>query len=186
MTHPTMPALPPIPPEPPATRKRTLKLTVVALVTCGAFFTGGYFTGLAVEDDDTKTDARPSAADTHDPDPETDIPFSDVVPNDDESYASVDESSFTIELTTKSKQCFGSAGCNLVVEPELGYNGLTEELDPDATYSITYEITGGDDGPVIETLELTEQTQITFDKTVVSTATSSAELSVEITSVSEY
>ncbi|GHB18978.1 hypothetical protein GCM10010377_05950 [Streptomyces viridiviolaceus] len=60
---------------------------------------------------------------------------------------------FTIELRTTRRQRFGSAGCNLTVEPELSYTGI-DGIDPDAVYEITYEISGDEDGPVVETAEL--------------------------------
>lgn len=99
------------------------------------------------------------------------------------TYDDVDESSFTIELKTKSRQCFGSAGCNLTVEPDLTYLGDSGSIDPDAVYEITYEIHGDRSGPVIETAELSNQTSLNYTPSVISTASASTKVSVEITDV---
>lgn len=87
----------------------------------------------------------------------------------------------TVTLKTVSKQCFGSAGCNVEVKPELAV------LDPstvpdDASGTVTYEITGGDDGQVIDTIDLTG-TQYTASPTVVSTSSSGVELKVKVTDI---
>ncbi|MEU5984441.1 hypothetical protein [Streptomyces sp. NPDC047434] len=89
---------------------------------------------------------------------------------------------FSITLKTTSKQCFGSAGCNVTVEPALSYTGAVP-LDPDKSFSLTYEVRGGEDGAVIDTLKLSEQTTITYQATSVSTPRSGTKLSVEITAV---
>lgn len=62
----------------------------------------------------------------------------------------------SLDLKTKSRQCFGSAGCNVTLEPNLSYLGPLP-LDPDKTYSITYEVRGSEDGAIIQTMELTNQ-----------------------------
>ncbi|MYU20807.1 hypothetical protein GTY84_02835 [Streptomyces sp. SID8352] len=92
---------------------------------------------------------------------------------------------FTIELRTTSRQCFGSAGCNITVEPKLSYTGLTDALDPDAVYQITYEIKGDDSGPILKTLELSDQTTLNYTPTSLSTASASKKLSVKITEINE-
>lgn len=98
-------------------------------------------------------------------------------------YATLGADDFTIELRTTSKQCFGSAGCNVTVEPELTYTGLTEDIDPDATYEITYEIRGDDSGPVTDTLELTGGEDYTASTRFLSTASSGTKVTVKITDV---
>lgn len=103
-------------------------------------------------------------------------------PEPEPTYAELDPSDFTIELRTTRRQCFGSAGCNLTVEPELSYTGI-EDIDPDAVYEITYEIRGDEDGPVIETAELSDQTTLNFTQSLVSTASASTEVSAEVTDV---
>jgi hypothetical protein len=98
-------------------------------------------------------------------------------------YDTVDEDSFSIELRTTSRQCFGSAGCNVIVEPEVTYLGDSEDIDPEAVYEITYEIRGDESGPVLDTLELSDQTTINYSESMISTASSGVKVTVKITDV---
>ncbi|MFC9285131.1 hypothetical protein [Streptomyces sp. NPDC057052] len=104
-------------------------------------------------------------------------------PASDPVYTEPAASDFTMTLRTTEKQCFGSAGCNLTVEPRLTYTGVTTDLDPDAVYEITYEIKGDESGPVIETAELSDRTTLNYTQTSISTASSGTKVSVEITEV---
>lgn len=184
--HPTMPALPPMPPERPTDRRRQLVLSAIALGACGAFFTAGFLTGVAVESDD-KPDSDAASVTSVDPveEPgyyEDSNPVEE--PEPETEYTVPDASDFSIDLKVKSKKCFGSAGCNVEVGPELSYDGLSSELDPSAVYEITYEISGDESGPVIETLELTSQDDVSYSETLVSTTSSGVTPKAEITSVS--
>ncbi|SEQ97773.1 hypothetical protein [Streptomyces radiopugnans] len=98
-------------------------------------------------------------------------------------YADLTPDSFTITLRTTAQQCFGSAGCHVTVEPDLSYVGLSDDIDPDATYEITYEIKGDESGPVIGTAELSERTTLNYTPSSLSTVSSDTKLSVEITDV---
>ncbi|CAM5592805.1 hypothetical protein [Streptomyces purpurascens] len=104
-------------------------------------------------------------------------------PDPEPTYDELDADSFTIKLRTTERQCFGSAGCNMTVEPKLTYLGLTEDIAPDAVYEITYEIRGGESGPVIETAQLSDRTSLNFTPTVISTPSAGSKVSVEITDV---
>ncbi|MFE9743024.1 hypothetical protein [Streptomyces sp. NPDC006477] len=87
-------------------------------------------------------------------------------------------------LKTTSKPCFGSAGCNITIEPNLSYDGLLP-LKPGKTYSITYEVLGAEDGAVIQTMELSDQTSLTFRATVLSTASRGVKLTAKVTDIEE-
>jgi hypothetical protein len=116
------------------------------------------------------------------------VPDADVVSpvmESDPEPTYVDADSFSIDLRTTARQCFGSAGCNVTVEPELTYLGSSGDLDPDAVYEITYEIHGDQSGPVIQTAELTNQTSLSYRPSLVSTASAGTELSVEITDIQQ-
>lgn len=60
----------------------------------------------------------------------------------------------TIDLKVTSKQCFGDAGCNVTVKPELSVDDPSSVPDT-ASGEVTYTITGDESGPVIGTLTLT-------------------------------
>jgi hypothetical protein len=182
MTH--MPPMPATPPTPPAKPKRTLSNGIVigaAAAVIAAVIGTGIFVVQATNGDDRPASTSSSSQATEESEPvvdeETEEPDLDLYVTD------VTADDFAIELRTKSKQCFGSAGCNLVVEPELTYNGDTTELDPALTYEITYEISGDESGPILQTAEVTDQTTVTFDTTMVSTPSRGTELSVEVTDV---
>jgi hypothetical protein len=76
---------------------------------------------------------------------------------------------FDVALKTVSKQCFGSAGCNYEVKVRLTSLKALMNYDPSKTYELTYAITGGEDGQIIGTLELTGD-QYTQQEEFVSTS----------------
>ncbi|WP_043674964.1 hypothetical protein [Streptomyces xylophagus] len=174
---PPMPSMPPTEPSPPAKKPRT---NLVIIGSAVAVIAAVVATGAVVVrsgNDDSKPTAATSTA--HDADP---VPTE--TPDPEPTYAEVDADSFTIGLKTTSRHCFGSAGCNVTVEPDLSFLGDSEGIDPDAVYEITYEIHGDESGPVIETAELSDRTNLNYTPSVISTASAGTELSVEITDVS--
>ncbi|GAA3233255.1 hypothetical protein MTQ10_11235 [Streptomyces sp. XM83C] len=182
-TPPPMPTVPPMIPRPPH-RSRTNAVIVAA---AAAVVAAVVITGIVVvQATDNGTDSGKPMATT--PAIASATATTEALTTEDHStpepsHAAVDEDDFSIELRTTERHCFGSAGCNVTVEPELTYLGLTSELDPDATYEITYEILGDESGPIIETAELTDRTSLTYHQTSVSTDSSSTTVSVEITEV---
>jgi predicted small secreted protein len=100
-------------------------------------------------------------------------------------YVTPTADDFEITLKTTHRQCFGSAGCNVTVEPDLTYAGTVVSLDPAITYDITYEITGDESGPVVNTLTLSAGTSIRYTPSDLSTASSYTKVSVKITDVSQ-
>ncbi|KPI05071.1 hypothetical protein OK006_6830 [Actinobacteria bacterium OK006] len=100
------------------------------------------------------------------------------------TYADPSPSDFTMKLRIKRKHCFGSAGCNVDVEPDLSYEGILP-IDPDKTYEITYQINGDESGPVIETISLTNGTSMEYSPSSLSTASSGTEITGKVTDVAE-
>ncbi|GAB3739991.1 hypothetical protein GCM10027598_69790 [Amycolatopsis oliviviridis] len=90
---------------------------------------------------------------------------------------------FTLDLKTYSKQCFGSAGCNVVVEPALTYKGTADDMLGHGTCSMTYEITGDESGTITDTLTFIG-TSVTMHRSVLSTPSSKTKVTVKIVSVS--
>ncbi|MFD5661005.1 hypothetical protein [Streptomyces hirsutus] len=168
--------LPPAPPAP----KRPSNWVIIA--SAAAVIAAVIGTGVFVVNsrgDDSKPATTTAASSAPDEDAAPAAEESDPEP----TYADVDADSFDIELRTTERQCFGSAGCNVTIEPKLTYVGLSEELDPDAVYEITYEVRGDESGPVIETAELSDRTSLNYTPTSISTASSGTKVSVKITDV---
>ncbi|WP_134728033.1 MULTISPECIES: hypothetical protein [Amycolatopsis] len=87
---------------------------------------------------------------------------------------------FEIALKTVSKHCFGSAGCNVVVEPKFTYKG-TSDLDH-YTCDITYEITGDKSGPITETATGTTPGKTMVRNTVMTTSSTKTKVAAAVTS----
>lgn len=87
----------------------------------------------------------------------------------------------TLTLKTTSKQCFGSAGCNVSVKPVLGVDDPSA-IPADATGTVTYTITGDSSGPITGTIDLTGSSY-SADETDLSTDSSGTTVSVKITDI---
>jgi hypothetical protein len=168
---------PPLPPAPPAPKKNRTNAIIIG--SAAAVIAAVVATGIIVVqsgDGDSKPAATAASS----------VPAEDVLSAaEDEpepTYADLTSADFTMKLRTTSRQCFGSAGCNLTVEPDLTYVG-SGDIDPDAVYSITYEIRGDESGPVIATAELSNEASLNYRPSVISTASSGMKVSVEITDV---
>jgi hypothetical protein len=180
MTHDAPPPMPDFPPPspPPAPKKpRNWVIIGSAAAVIAAVIGTGVFVVNSRDDD-----SRPAAAATSSAPSEDAVTAADTA-DPTPSYAEASTDDFSIDLKTKSKQCFGSAGCNMTVEPELTFLGVSGVLDPDAVYEITYEIRGDQSGPVIATAELTDQTSLSYTPSLISTASAGTKVSVEITDV---
>ena len=169
---------PPMPqdqPPAPRRRKNILRFTLALAAGAGVLGAGVLIgqTNTSPTSDKPKRNAPTPAQTTPTQEPK------DAAP----TYAAVDEDSFAIELRTTSRHCFGSAGCNITVEPELTYLGLSDNIDPDATYEITYEIRGDENGPVIDTMELSDRTSLNYTPSLISTPSSGTKPTVKITDV---
>lgn len=57
---------------------------------------------------------------------------------------------FVIKLKVKEQQCFGSAGCNVTVEPKLS---IASDVPDEGTVEITFKVSGDESGSLIETIE---------------------------------
>lgn len=85
-----------------------------------------------------------------------------------------------LTLKTTEKACFGSAGCNVTVKVQMAYDG--EPLDSGTTWEVTYEITGGDDGPQIGSFDVTGS-QYDVNTELLSTKSKTTKLHVKVTDV---
>jgi hypothetical protein len=101
-------------------------------------------------------------------------------------YITPTTADFLVEPKIKTRQCFGSAGCNVTVQPDVTWIGLGD-VDPDKSYEITYQISGDDSGPVIDTLTLSDGTSLSYHPSLISTDqyTSTKEITIKVTGVEE-
>jgi hypothetical protein len=90
-----------------------------------------------------------------------------------------DLSNFELTVKVKEKQCFGSAGCHVTFEVNLG---AAVEPDDAATFELTYEVAGPEDGPLVGTMEITGN-QYTVEEHFVSTPRKSTKLAVKATDI---
>lgn len=93
------------------------------------------------------------------------------------------KSDVELKLKTKDKQCFGSAGCNVTVEPRVT---LDTGIPDTGTLTIYYTIRGAEDGALEGNIEvdLSDKTY-TRDEPTVSTSGSGKKLTIKVTDV-EY
>ncbi|MCG0062252.1 hypothetical protein L0F81_02935 [Streptomyces tricolor] len=179
-TTPTPPTPSFPPPPPPAPKKSRTHLVIIG--SAAAVIAAVIGTGVVVVQS-SNDDSKPTATAT------TSTPAEEAATATEEdpepTYAEVTAANFTISLRTTKRQCFGSAGCNMTVEPTLTLVGDSGSIDPDAVYEITYEIRGDESGPVIETAELSNQTSLNYRPSMISTASAGTKVSVEITDVTE-
>lgn len=96
--------------------------------------------------------------------------------------AGITKDNFTVDVKTLSKQCFGSAGCNvevrLVVAGDASIKGTEVEL--------SIEVSGDESGPLIETIAIDEDGQYTQPELVVSTKSSKTKVKATITDVETF
>ncbi|MFF8634560.1 hypothetical protein ACF052_10225 [Streptomyces pilosus] len=169
---------PPMPDFPPASKKPRTNAVIIG--AAAAVIAAIVMTGIVVVQ--TTDGGTPAVTASESSNPKADV-ADPAAGQPEPTYDEVDVDSFTIELRTTERQCFGSAGCNVTVEPKLTYVGVSESIDPDAVYEITYEIRGDESGTVIETAELSDRTSLNYTPTSISTASSATKVSVEITEV---
>jgi hypothetical protein len=89
---------------------------------------------------------------------------------------------FVLKVTVLTKDCFGSAGCDLTYRVTPTYQG--QLFDPSQQVTVTYSITGGDDGAQIGSFSMTGDGQAVLpSEDVVTTASSSSRLVAAVVDV---
>lgn len=86
-----------------------------------------------------------------------------------------------LKLQVTDKECFGSAGCNVTVKVKMTYSG--PGLDPDGTWLVTYEVKGGDDGPIIGSFQMMGDRTYEVNSELISTPSSKTKTSVKVTNL---
>jgi len=87
---------------------------------------------------------------------------------------------FSIKLVVLKRDCFGSAGCNVVYRIDPSYTG--EALTADQSFMVTYTVRGGDD-PQQGSFTLTGMHAEFDSQELISTGSSRAKLTVRVDEV---
>jgi hypothetical protein len=102
------------------------------------------------------------------------------------TYHTPKTSDYKVNAKITEKTCFGSAGCNVRVKTTLTIVGASaENLDPTKTYELTYEILGGSDGAIINTMEVTGTQYSGRDEEYFTIPTSGTKVTTRITDIEE-
>jgi hypothetical protein len=100
------------------------------------------------------------------------------------------KSDFVMHLRVTSKQCFGSAGCNLEYDviPKWAGDQPAADAQLDGKYDLTYAVTGSEDGPIVETMTVypTLKYEVPMFGGFASTSSSYAELGVHVVRLREH
>src|SRR3954469_16165574 len=116
----------------------------------------------------TKAAAAEGAATTEPTDPPT------------QEAAEPTPASFGVTVKVTKKTCFGSAGCNIVYHIDV----ITKtDLDPDQEYLVTYEVSGVEDGPQVNSFTIQGDKYSRDDEEIASTKSKSAKLAAKVTAV---
>lgn len=86
---------------------------------------------------------------------------------------------FSIMVKTTSKQCFGSAGCNVDVKVGLGWNGEADAVLDDS-YDVTFRLDGDESGPILGTLTVNKHLRYSVDEESLSTTSTSTDVEATI------
>lgn len=95
--------------------------------------------------------------------------------------AAVAPRNFKLGVRIRSKECFGSAGCNVTVQIDPDYVGNQDVSS--GSWEITYELRGLEDGPVIETMTLESGTFSFPEEQSVGTTSSNSQITAVVTEV---
>lgn len=88
---------------------------------------------------------------------------------------------FTIVVKVLKKSCFGSYGCNITYRIKPGYFG--PDLTDDQEFEVVYKVTGGKDGPQINSFTMTG-TEASFDsKEFLTVPSSTTKIKARVTEV---
>ncbi|MEV4361706.1 hypothetical protein [Nonomuraea sp. NPDC049625] len=92
-----------------------------------------------------------------------------------------DPEEFSLRVKTLEKKCYGSVGCNVTYSIRVSYSGPA--LNPDQEYQVTYEVTGLEDGPAVNTFTIQGDEVSYQEEEFASTTSSSRTLKAKATEV---
>lgn len=171
---PPYPNIPPSVPGPPPKRRNYWLVSLVFIVGLGLGIGGTVLVDLSTSPQEPPTASSFDSPGTTDEEAE-------VTPEEDIAYSPV-SSDFKVALTVKEQECFGTAGCNLTLRVEPSYVGSNV---PTGSWEVTYEVTGIEDEPQIQTFTL-DGSEVSYQPEIsVQTTSRSAEPKAEVTDVYE-
>jgi hypothetical protein len=158
---------------------RGRQVLVLALAVGAACLILGTVIGAAVARLDKTAGTRPRAAATTRPpaaaeEPATTEPAA--------AYPEPKPSDFDLKVKVLKKENFGSAGSFVTFRIEAAW---PKTYDPDETYEVTYEVRGPEDGPMVNTFEVTGDEYRTQREETASTPSASTRLTARVTDVQE-
>jgi hypothetical protein len=178
----TYPPTPPphVPPKPKRHVWRWIALAAGALIVVGAV-AGALGSGdkkVAAPKHVISSSSAPAAPTAAVQPPIVEQP-SDTAP----AYITPKKGNFTVTLKVLSKECFGSAGCNITYRAKLSQDLPTGALDPDITYDLTYVVHGDESGPQTETMYITGDQYEQPSEGLAMTPSAGTKLTVTVTKV---
>jgi hypothetical protein len=118
-----------------------------------------FVAGVAVGSSGSESNSRPAAQGQLAP-----APHSAAVPTySPPPIALPTPEDFTIDVKILEKQCFGSAGCNVVYQIDPTYTGATPLTG--RTLTVVYEVTGSEYGPQINNFQVNADGSASVDST---------------------
>ncbi len=166
-----MPSMPPVPPRTKPKRWPWILGIVAALfVGIGIGAVGSTTTDKQAElSSPTPTETSEAPSPSPSPQPET---------------FRLTKNDIELSLKTTSKQCFGSAGCNVTVEVRAAVDkAMFASAPPDGQWDVTYQITGDESGPLIGTFGLYGNGKYDVNEEFLTTASTNTPVRVKIIDV---
>jgi hypothetical protein len=177
--------VPPLPPQPPPRSGiRWLHVAFAFVLGAGVGFVA-YGAALRMTEaeqsppvaQDSAPPSFPSATETSSPEP----------PPAGEPAGGVTRQDVELSLKTTDRQCFGSAGCNVIVEVRLDVNQAAVAGLPDGgTWDVTYEISGDESGPLIGTFSMYGNGRYDVNEEFLSTPSRNTTVRVKVLSVERF
>jgi len=159
---------------PPAKRRNPIAIIALAVIALVAVCIGGIVVFRAV------AGSKPVVADNGNPVIITSTDPNPPAPGQNDYHTPV-PADFKLDIKILSRECFGSAGCNVAFRVTLAKMG-NYVLDPDREYEITYEVRGGDEVKV-NTMTITGDQYSDDDEQLIGTKSSKSKLTAVIMSV---
>ena len=95
------------------------------------------------------------------------------------SARSVGPDNYQVEIKTRSKQCFGSAGCILEISLILSVDRVIVGIPAE----LKVRVTGDESGPLVETISIDDDKEYDAPELVISTPSSSTKVRARVTKV---